>query len=198
MTISLGNIYDMTDLSGRIYAGNTALTGKIEALTTKVSSLGQQRERPASFGRRWATRAVTLAAVAALPGLPLTALTVGPLAILAFGLGRDRSRPQRNGVLLRGYDMVKAHGILGLPEHGFASLGGWAQTHGNDRLYKIAMGLAIGLGTVAQFARVPMALTATGGLFTVGASQLVGGLGAALFGILTERLSANQVRPQSA
>lgn len=101
MSISLQNLYDLTDVSGRIYAGNHALSDGIGRLTTRVSSLGQQNERPASFKRRWATRAVAAAACAAMPVLPMAALSVGPLALIAFGVGRERHQPQRNNAVVR-------------------------------------------------------------------------------------------------
>lgn len=191
MQVSLQQIYQMTDLAGSIHAVNTTLKSKMHDLTTQVSSIGQQSERPASLTRRWATRAVTVAAVAAMPVLPLAALSVGPLAILAFGVGRDRTQPQRSNALLHGYDVIKANGILGLPEHGAARLGAWAQHNGRDGLYKVAMGVAITLGALGQFVRVPVALTDTGMWFTEGAAQLISGIGAAGFGMLAERYHAH-------
>lgn len=190
MNISLQNAYDMTDLSGHVHAANTALSENISLLTTRVSSIGQQAERPASLKRRWATRAVAAAAVAALPVVPL-ALTVGPLAVLAFGVGRDRNQPLRNNALLKSYDLIKAHGVLCLPEQGAVSMGQYAEAKGYDRLYKIAMGLAIGLGAVGNFVRVPMALTATGVLLADGAAQLVSSLVAAVFGVVVEKWSSS-------
>lgn len=188
MTPSLQQIYQLTDVSGRIHAGNQLLLGHLEGLTTQVSSMGQQNARPASFKRRWATRAVTMAVLAAVPAITVPALSVGSLAVLAFGVGRNRNQPPRANALMRGWDLMQAHGIVGLPERGLVGLGTWAEHTGRQRLCKIAIGLAIGLGAAAQAVRVPMALTATAALLTDGAAQLVCGLGAAAFGALTERI----------
>jgi hypothetical protein len=177
--IDLKNVYHGTDLSGRLYSLNKKLGRRLETSTQQLATIGSESAGPPSLQRRWAVRALAAGAFAVLPALPLAALSVGPLALLAFGVGRDPEAPKSGNAVMRGAQTLRQYGLLGVPESAAVAVGDWAARNNKTRVHHVALSIAIGLSLVAQPVRCAVAAAGTGLLLTDGAAQLLVGLGLA-------------------
>jgi hypothetical protein len=176
--LNVQNLHQKIDASQYVYALNARLSRRIEEVTARVSALSEQESRPASFGRRWAVRALTTGAAAVLPVVPM-GMAAGVLGVAAFGTGHDPEAKPARTRLMRGVQTLRQRGVCGLPELAALKLSVWALEHDQVRLHQASLVAAVGLCAMAQVVRLPVALTHTGMLLADGTAQVVAGVGVA-------------------